>query len=96
MNANLQIISALLTVIAEQRNPDRLLREDEVAARLGISVRTLARWREDRRIGHIQAEASGAVLYKQEHVAEFIRANEIRPKATTRAPRVNGSNFLRR
>lgn len=95
-NLNIQLITALLATIAEQRNPDRLLREDEVAERLGVSIRTLARWRDDRRIGHIQAQDGGAVLYKAKHIEDFLIENEIRPKALNRKPRIDPASLLKR
>lgn len=95
MNA-LPLITFLLSAIAEQRNSERLLREEEAAERLGVSKATLGLWRKARRIGHIQAQDGGAVLYRAKHIEDFLLENEIRPRALNRAPRVSASNFLRR
>jgi len=85
---HLQIVASLLAKIEQLKNPNRLLREAEAAARLNVSPRTLARWREDRVIGCIQAKEGMTVLYKPEHIEEFLQRSEVRPKVRSRRPRI--------
>lgn len=90
---NYSLVRYLLVAIQHQQNPHRLMRESEAAAYLNVSARTLARWREDRVIGCIQPKQGLTVLYRRDHLDEFLQKSEIRPATRRRAQRIQADDL---
>jgi len=53
---------------------ERLLKEVEVAALLGLKVKTIQRWRFEGRGPEFRKLGGGAVRYSAEALAEWVRA----------------------
>lgn len=78
-------ILELLEKLLEQRGsarPGQLIQEKAVAERLKVSIQTLRRYRAKGVIGFVRV--GGHVLYRPEHIDEFITSREHRQRVGRR------------
>lgn len=73
---NLQLVVILLATIEHVKDQNRLLTEREARHILGLSYRTMLRYREARQIEFIRLEG-GDIRYRREHLEAFINKREV-------------------
>jgi hypothetical protein len=62
----------------------RYYTDDELCEMWGVSKRTTARWREQQLIGYLRAPGSQTIRYSRQHVAEFEKRLDHKPKGRQR------------
>jgi hypothetical protein len=92
---NIKLITMLTVLIQRVRNERRLYTEEEAAYLFGVSITTMARWRQSGAISYVNL-GGDIIRYRWEHIQSRIEACEKLSRADTLKTAEGGTSAARK
>jgi hypothetical protein len=76
--SNLESLKLSVQALVENINSKKIYSEEELCKLLHLSPKTLQTYRNEGRIGFVKPKEGRRILYTEQHLKEFLMANETR------------------